>query len=244
MPHEDFQIKTSSGGLITFLAIALTSTLFLMELFLYLTPDVVSDMRVDKSRSPSLTITLDMTFHKAPCDAITFSAIDVSGKSQPSVDHSLAKQRLDKNGVPEHDDHEPVIIAKGKEDSVVGGNGTETTTEPMEKDCGSCYGAESMKVPCCRTCDDVMRAYQIRGWKLIELDRIAQCVTEQPELLNSWAVKVRQHVKTGAGCRIHGKLTVNRVAGTVYIAPGHNVVDDHGSMVHKFPGMGAAAIGE
>merc|ERR1712035_70271 len=95
-------------------------SLFLMELSLFLSPEIISDMRVDKTRTPSLTITLDMTFHKAPCDAITFSAIDVSGKSQPSVDHTLAKQRLDKDGNAEHDDHEPVIMqqdSEKKEDS-------------------------------------------------------------------------------------------------------------------------------
>lgn len=253
-PHEDFQVKTTQGGLVTLTAIILTTSLFLMELSQFLSPEIVSDMRVDKTRSPSLTINLDMTFHKAPCDAITFSAIDVSGKSQPSVDHTLAKQRLDKNGEPVHDDgvHEPVIMPQDSESKIPEEpeinsenekNPTDANTETT-KACGSCYGAENMKIPCCNTCTDVKIAYQIKGWKLIELDRIAQCVNEEPDLLNSWAVKVRENIKQGGGCRIHGKMTVNRVAGTLYVAPGHQVVDDHGSMVHKFPGMGGIAISE
>lgn len=247
-PHEDFQVKTTQGGLVTLTAILLTTSLFLMELSLFLSPEIISDMRVDKTRTPSLTITLDMTFHKAPCDAITFSAIDVSGKSQPSVDHTLAKQRLDKDGNAEHDDHEPVIMQQDSEKKEDSENNEKTidSTEKAEttKACGSCYGAESMKIPCCNTCTDVKIAYQIKGWKLIELDRIDQCVKEEPDLLNSWAVKVREHMKEGGGCRIHGTMRVNRVAGTLYVAPGHQVVDDHGSMVHKFPGMGGLAISE
>jgi len=240
-PHEDFQIKTAQGGLVTLLAIGLTTTLFLMELSLLLTPEIISDMRVDKSRSASLNITLDITFHKAPCDALTFSVIDVSGMSHANIDHSLGKQRLQENGSPINEEAEPVIIK-----SATSVNVTQPAADGdgVDKTCKSCYGAESMAIPCCRTCDEVKQAYRIKGWKLIEEDKIEQCVAENPGLLDSWASKVRKAIRDKQGCRLHGHLNVNRVAGTIYAAPGHDVVDNDGSMVHKFPGMGGSAIAE
>lgn len=156
-PHEDFQIKTAQGGLVTLLAIGLTTTLFLMELSLLLTPEIISDMRVDKSRSASLNVTLDITFHKAPCDALTFSVIDVSGMSHANIDHSLGKQRLHENGSPITEEAEPVIIKSAK--SI---NDTTVAADGVDKTCKSCYGAESMAIPCFRTCDEVKQAYRIK----------------------------------------------------------------------------------
>lgn len=109
-------------------------------------------------------------------------------------------------------------------------------------ECGSCYGAEDMKNPCCNTCREVEAAYRRKGWRLTEKDKIAQCVKENPELLKSWGHKVKESLKNEEGCRIYGEITVNRVAGSLYIAPGGTTVQDHGSMVHKYPGMEGQAI--
>ena len=31
-------------------------------------------------------------------------------------------------------------------------------------DCGSCYGAETKNVPCCDSCNEVIRAHEAKGW--------------------------------------------------------------------------------
>ena len=41
-------------------------------------------------------------------------------------------------------------------------------------DCGDCYGAATTEVPCCRTCEDVKRAYTIKGWTF-KPEGITQC---------------------------------------------------------------------
>ena len=98
-------------------------------------------MRVDKSRTPSLNISLDITFHKAPCDALTFSVIDVSGMSHANIDHTLGKQRLHPNGSPISEEAEAVIIKSAKLQ-----NDTQTTAENgIDNSCQSCYGAECNK---------------------------------------------------------------------------------------------------
>jgi len=66
---------------------------------------------------------------------------------------------------------------------------------------------------------------------------VKQCVEENPELLNSWSHKVSDAFKAKEGCRIQGKVQVNRVSGQIYFSVGHSVEMVQGSLVHKFPGM-------
>ena len=99
-----------------------------------MSPEIISDMRVDKSRTPSLNITLDITFHRAPCDALTFSVIDVSGMSHANIDHTLGKQRIDQLGKPLHNQAEPVIIKKAKSVNVT----EPSETEKVDDSCQSC----------------------------------------------------------------------------------------------------------
>ena len=246
-PHQDFQIKTAHGGLVTLLAIVLTVSLFLAELTIYLTPEVISDMRVDTSRKSDLPINLDITFPKAPCDALSFSYIDVAGRSQLNLEHSMMKQALDRSGAPINEESQRIIIDQAAQGAQV--NATVPVKEDSDRnedqpdtECGSCYGAETMKQPCCNTCQEVENAYRLKGWRLTEKDKISQCIKENPDLLNSWGARVKKAIKDGEGCRLHGEITVNRVAGSLYIAPGGTTLQEHGTMVHKYPGMEGQGI--
>ena len=42
--------------------------------------------------------------------------------------------------------------------------------------CGSCYGAEQFPGHCCNTCEEVRNAYSKRGWALLQLEDVEQCV--------------------------------------------------------------------
>jgi len=254
-PHQDFQIKTAHGGLVTLLAIFATIGLFTMELFVFLTPDVVSDMRVDTSKKSELPITLDITFPKAPCDALSFSYIDVAGRSSVNLEHTMMKQMLDSRGQPIQEESSRIIIdTEAKPEAQTAGEASEKSEKSNSNkdgegdgdeenaECGSCYGAETMKTPCCNTCKEVEMAYQVKGWRLMEKDKIDQCVKENPALLHTWGAKVKKSLENKEGCRIHGEITVNRVQGSLYIAPGGTTLQEGGTMVHKYPGMEGNAI--
>ncbi|VDQ08179.1 unnamed protein product [Trichobilharzia regenti] len=43
------------------------------------------------------------------------------------------------------------------------------------------------------------------------------------------------------GCRVHGSLTVNRVAGAFHIAPGHSYTEDH-AHVHSIQSLGLVQV--
>jgi len=253
-PHQDFQIRTAYGGIVTILAIISTISLFLLELNVYLTPEITSDMRVDTSKKSDLPISLDITFPKAPCDALSFSYIDVAGRSAVNLEHTMMKQMLDSRGEPINEESSRIIIDSDANANAQAQSQPESSEAPgsdsnsdrkddaPDTECGSCYGAETMKTPCCNTCKDVELAYRIKGWRLMEKDKISQCVKENPELLTSWGAKVRKSLENKEGCRIHGEITVNRVAGSLYIAPGGTTLKEHGTMVHKYPGMEGQGI--
>ena len=78
--------------------------------------------------------------------------------------------------------------------------------------CGSCYGAGSTKESCCNTCDEVQKAYTEKGWTLPDLDTIVQCKLE--------GITDKQKEQMHEGCNIHGKLSINKVAGNIHFAPG------------------------
>ncbi|KAF8571470.1 hypothetical protein P879_02294 [Paragonimus westermani] len=108
--------------------------------------------------------------------------------------------------------------------------------------CGSCYGAESDTRKCCNTCKEVQLAYHEQHWVVKNVSVFEQCREE------NWDDKL---AKLGSeGCRIHGELQVNKVAGSFHIAPGssfatnnvhvHNMqglTDAHVNMTHKISSL-------
>ncbi|KAJ3300506.1 Endoplasmic reticulum-Golgi intermediate compartment protein 3 [Borealophlyctis nickersoniae] len=82
------------------------------------------------------------------------------------------------------------------------------------KYCGSCYDGKKPPSGCCNTCDDVVKAYKDVGWAFSyeNAETIEQCQKEH------WVEKMKSQSKEG--CRIQGKIEVNKVAGNVHLAPG------------------------
>ena len=66
-----------------------------------------------------------------------------------------------------------------------------------EKGCGSCYGA-GQEGECCDTCDDVKRAYTLKGWHVQNQDSIEQCKKE----------KNTQEAED-EGCNVHGLVALD-----------------------------------
>jgi hypothetical protein len=83
--------------------------------------------------------------------------------------------------------------------------------------CGSCYGAGNQK--CCNTCQEVREAYRKAGWAFTNPDGIEQCARE------GLSEKIKQ--QQDEGCRVHGFLEVNKIAGNVHFAPGVSFQQNH-----------------
>jgi hypothetical protein len=83
-----------------------------------------------------------------------------------------------------------------------------------ENYCGDCYGAQKPESGCCNTCDDVRKAYEGSGWSFNHPETIEQCTRE------GYLDKIKE--QANQGCRIRGKVTVNKVAGNFHVAPGRS----------------------
>lgn len=124
--------------------------------------------------------------------------MDVSGEHELDVEHTMYKQRLTLEGVPIDEKPTKSDLARN-----------EVTTN---KTCGSCYGAETADAPCCNTCEQVREAYRKKGWAFSDPSSIMQCVTE------GWTTQIKEQMNEG--CRVHGTVSVSKVAGNFHFAPG------------------------
>jgi len=82
-------------------------------------------------------------------------------------------------------------------------------------DCWSCMEAHDDKHKCCNSCQELKKAYNDQELPYFHvLDKAMQC-------------------KNSIGCKIKGKVTVNKVSGNIHVALGRSVQRD-GKLVHEF----------
>eukprot|EP00439_Symbiodinium_sp_Y106_P077630 s1339_g16.t1 len=82
-------------------------------------------------------------------------------------------------------------------------------------DCWPCLEAEDTQHKCCNSCQELEDAYNDKGLPYFHvLDTAMQC-------------------KSSIGCRIRGKVVVNKVSGNIHVALGKSVRRD-GKLVHEF----------
>lgn len=222
-PVEDFRERTVTGAIITILCSILCLILFLSEVRYYLTTEIISELQVDNSRGKKMVINLDISMSQMPCNYFSIDAMDVSGE-RADAEHQLYKVRM-KDGV---------VVDTEKVDAINTEKLTQNKTETalaVKDECGSCYGAETEKLKCCNTCEEVQNAYREKGWGVQNFEQFDQCQKEGFQGEDFQATK-------GESCRIHGHLEVNRVSGSIHIAPGKTVQID-GHLVHDVRGMRA-----
>lgn len=206
---EDFRVKTFSGAAVTIVSAVIMTFLFVSELRYFLQTEVDSELFVDMSRGNKLRINIDLTFQLLPCAYLTLDAMDVSGQRQINVHTTLYKQRLRNDGT--------LVKEAAIQVEIVTTANTSTTT--VTEGCGSCYGAETDEVKCCNTCEDVREAYNKKGWAFPKGDIVTQCAKEN--------LIEKLELQSGEGCRLHGYLEVNRVAGNFHISPGKSYEMGH-----------------
>jgi hypothetical protein len=142
------------------------------------------------------------------------------------VDHHIMKKRLDENGNPLQEAPPERHTELGEDKTkakefieTVAGRDKDEKKEPGKEECGSCYGAETEKLRCCNTCEDVREAYRQKGWAFNNAMEIAQCKEE------GWSDKLKSQQKEG--CIVFGYLEVNKVAGNFHFAPGKSFQQHH-----------------
>eukprot|EP00117_Sycon_ciliatum_P003897 scpid68113/ scgid8497/ Endoplasmic reticulum-Golgi intermediate compartment protein 3 len=211
---EDFRVKTFSGGALTFVTGVLMIVLFVAELRYYLATEVKPELFVDSSHGQKIKINVDVSFPKLPCLFLSIDVMDVSGEQQIDVTPNLIKKRIPPPDVIlDGATEEPVEI--GKDEGKAAANAP--VLDPNR--CESCYGAETPGLTCCNNCDDVREAYRRKGWAFVDPQTIEQCKRD------GWSDKLKaQH---NEGCRVHGFLEVNKVAGNFHFAPGKSFQQHH-----------------
>merc|ERR1712151_119579 len=103
--HDDYRVKTQSGGLISLISIIIMAILFTSELNDYLTVDVVDHIMVDTTLNQKLPIGLNITFPHLRCDEISVDTVDSMGENQVGIAGDLVKLNLDVNGLQSQGDH-------------------------------------------------------------------------------------------------------------------------------------------
>lgn len=209
-PLKDFRIKTLSGALVSIISNVVILVLFLSELAVFMTPQPKQEIIVDVNRDEKMSIALDITMNYIPCGLLKLDTIDMIGEEQIDVEHELYKTSVTVDGTPISESVRHAI------NDVTGSSVSEVTKDPNY--CGSCYGADSPHRRCCNTCEEVQIAYAEMHWVYSNLSAFVQCRNNMPDLINTVGRE---------GCRIHGLLTVNKVAGSFHIAPGFSYSENH-----------------
>ncbi|KAF9384259.1 hypothetical protein CPB97_005815 [Podila verticillata] len=200
---DDFRVKTSTGAIVTLASAFIIAVLLLGEFFDYRSIRVESSLVVDSGRKEKMAIEFDISFPKIPCYILTLDVMDVAGEHQADITHSVFKVQLAPDGTEIKREKTANLGNTGPDPKVVG-----------EDYCGSCGGATPPPNGCCNTCEEVRQAYVRSGWSFNHPEGIEQCVRE--------GYLEKQKEQANQGCRMHGSLTVNKVAGNFHIAPGRS----------------------
>ncbi|CAG8519296.1 7769_t:CDS:2 [Paraglomus brasilianum] len=219
---DDFRVKTYYGAALTIISAFIILYLLLSEFADYRTPEMRTELIVDKGRKAKLTINVNITFPKIPCYLLSVDVLDAAGEVHNDLAHEVHKTRLDTSGaiigvemVKELGDS-----TKSFEKLVPNKNTTGTNETDADKTyCGKCYGGEPPESGCCNTCDDVKEAYVKKGWSFNNPEGVEQCINE------GWIEKIQKQSKEG--CNLAGSVRVKKVAGNFHFAPGKSFERNH-----------------
>jgi hypothetical protein len=185
--------KTTFGAVVSIVMIVTAAALCWSETWSYVRPPVkeqlvsVTDLR---GALNELVISFNFTI-SIPCVLVHLDVFDIAGTPNDQARKTLFKTRVDAQG------------------NLIRSHSVAST-------CGSCYGAETNERPCCKTCEDILSAYQLKGWGAQHLRTWSQC---QEEGIN---------FDGSERCRAYGSLNVNAIEGTFHLAPGINVINQFG----------------
>ncbi|KAG8682088.1 hypothetical protein FRC11_000266 [Ceratobasidium sp. 423] len=208
---SDAKVKTRTGGFLTILSVAVIFAFTIVELIDYWRVGMASDIIVDASRGEQISVKMNITFPRVPCYLLSLDITDVSGDTQQDVSHHILKTRLDTSGQVMHENTLNYRIRSEVEHTLL--------SRPKDY-CGSCYGGEEPEGGCCQTCESVRQAYLTKGWSFDDPDMIEQCVAEH------WTTHI--HEQNSEGCRLSGRVRINKVTGNFHFSPGRSFISNRG----------------
>ncbi|QRV92812.1 Endoplasmic reticulum vesicle transporter [Ceratobasidium sp. AG-Ba] len=216
---EDVKVKTRTGALLTMISAAIILTLSLIEIIEYRRIAIDESLIVDRSRGEMLNVKMNITFPRVPCYLLSLDVTDISGEIHQDVNHNLAKIRLNSLGE---------VIPEAEYNRELHNDVEKTIKSRPASYCGQCYGGEVPKGGCCQTCESVRQAYLNKGWSFENPDAIEQaspsfhnipeCVAEH------WTEKIQE--QSGEGCRMTGRVRINKVTGNFHFSPGRSFVSN------------------
>jgi endoplasmic reticulum-Golgi intermediate compartment protein 3 len=187
------QVRTASGGALSVAALLLIIILVASETTSFLTLNREQILSVDPGRNEKLTIYFDIDLYNVNCEIVGVDALDGTGSAQLELTNHMYKTPIDHKGNPLSDSGrkrtrmQRVQAGEAAKAAALHGmqeRGENGKPSPSPIDiggtpgCGSCMGAGMTKDQCCNTCDAVRKAYEDRGWLLVDLHGVPQCVRE------------------------------------------------------------------
>ncbi|GMM55863.1 Erv46 protein [Maudiozyma humilis] len=218
--EEDVRVRTNSGGIIT-IACMLATLVLLFKEYSQLTEVVTkSQLYVDRDADAKLALNFDITFPHVSCDVLTLDIVDEAGELQlDMLDAGFTKTRCGPDGAELATEDYTMGTDFKPDPSVVQNRAADY--------CGSCYGAGA-EGACCRTCDDVHKAYLESGWAFYDGANIEQCEQE------GYVKHMNAHILEG--CRVRGSALLSRIRGNIHFVPGKSYLgknDDETRISHK-----------
>ena len=234
---KEFRVYTVQGAVLSVVTVLLILYLAVSEAYFNFQVTTEQRVHVNATSPRGVEMEFDISLHNVRCSELNIDAQDPAGQSQSlhlDVKHHVWKHRVavdPKNG--------QIKKVLGKRSRIELGStllNVEAAVENIEDaledvaemeemreeakvketkdpECGSCYGAGEPG-ECCNTCEDVQRAYKLKGWGLEDTSSIVQC-----QGMESQASEEQE----GEGCNVHGKVALDSGGGNLHLAPGEGV---------------------
>ncbi|CAE6400736.1 unnamed protein product [Rhizoctonia solani] len=215
---EDVKVRTRTGGFLTLISMGIILIFTIIEIIDYRRIGMASDIIVDVSRGEQISVNMNITFPRVPCYLLSLDITDVSGDIQQDVSHHILKTRLEPSGAMIHENTLNYRIKSEVE---------HTLLNRPKGYCGSCYGGDEPKGGCCQTCESVRQAYLTKGWSFDDPNMIEQCVAEH------WTTYI--HEQNTEGCRLSGRVRINKVTGNFHFSPGRSFLSQRGHAYDLVP---------
>lgn len=233
-PEREFQVKTTCGGYLSVCSFLVITILFLTELQYFLTLETKDQMLIDQDQDRKyLDIVINITFPFVPCSVLQMNLIDPKKANVMHVSHEVYKTRL-KPGWTRGNPIVPVgkiirdsltNVAQTAQDlaDALSSDGVNNQNPKIEhatthQRCMSCFQSHQDEDDCCDSCNDVRAAFTQKGLNEPDEYVFGQCAEE--------AYQGAPPIQ-GEGCRLDAKLHVRKVAATLHIGVGRNLITKH-----------------
>jgi hypothetical protein len=221
---KEFRVYTVQGAVLSIVTLVFVGYLVTADFFFNFQVTLQEKVHVNASSPSGIELEFDVSLPDVPCSKLSIDANDPNGQKQSlhlDTDHHVWKHRITllPNG------HRQLLGEQSKlelgstlltekdlevkaEELQNAKDNSESRTEMTP--CGDCYGAGE-EGECCKSCEDVKRAYKRRGWSLRDTSGVSQCRRE------SGIAEAE-----GEGCNVHGVVALSSGGGNLHIAPGRD----------------------